>query len=56
MQIGDQVRVVAPFNTVFPDVYTVEGYQEVNNSWVICGDREFEEQFLEVVSNGNNNP
>ena len=55
MQIGDVVKVLAPFDGVFPDTYIIEGFESARNAFVICGDREFEEQFLEVVD-GNNNP
>lgn len=54
MVIGDVVKVLPPFNIAFPDTYVIEDYSVERNAFIICGDREFEQQFLEIV-NGNNN-
>lgn len=35
MQVGDVVTVNAPFDTAFPDVYTVERIEEVGDGSVV---------------------
>ena len=49
MNVGDTVRVLAPFDTAFPGTYVIEAFHAENNSYAITGGTEFEAQFLEVV-------
>jgi len=49
MQVGDTVKVLPPFDIAFPDAYVIEAFHEERNAFVICGDREFDPQHLEVV-------
>ena len=46
--VGDKVKVLAPFDHAFPDVYEVLSIHE-NGVCVICEDRDFDPKFLEVV-------
>lgn len=46
--IGDSVRVRAPFDYVFPDVYEVVAIKS-DGTCVICDDRDFAPEFLELA-------
>lgn len=48
INIGDLVRVTAPFNYAFPDVYEVVAIKE-DGTCVICDDRDFAPEFLELA-------
>lgn len=48
LQVGDTVRVLAPFTIAFPDVYVIEFIKE-NGVCVIAGDRDFDPIYLEKV-------
>lgn len=45
--IGSRVRVLAPFNTMFPDIYVIEGQSETG-AWKIGG-VDFAPEHLELV-------
>jgi len=49
LQVGDKVRVLAPFNVAFPDVYTIDGINAETGAFQIMGDRDFDARFLEKV-------
>jgi hypothetical protein len=49
MQVGDRVRVKAPFDELFPDVYTIDGVNPETGAFQICGDRDFDPVHLELV-------
>jgi hypothetical protein len=48
MQVGDVVKVLAPFNEAFPDVYAVEAVKP-DGTCVIAGDRDFDPVYLEKI-------
>lgn len=47
-QVGDNVRVLAPFDTAFPGVYPIE-YIKDDGTCGICVDRDFAPIYLEKV-------
>lgn len=49
LQIGDRVRVLPPFDSAFPDVYTIDGINPDTGALQIMGDRDFDAAFLEKV-------
>ena len=49
LNIGNVVRVLAPFDAAFPDTYEIVGYSAERDVYQICGDRDFSEAFLEKV-------
>lgn len=49
IQIGDIVRVLAPFNVAFPHEYEVCGINADTGAYQICGDRDFAPEYLEKV-------
>ena len=49
MQVGDTVRVLAPFNEAFPGTYVIEGINPVTGSFLIAGGRDFDAEYLELV-------
>ncbi|MDX2300743.1 MAG: hypothetical protein NW204_13540 [Xanthomonadaceae bacterium] len=49
LQIGDRVRVRAPFDMAFPYVYTIDGVNPETGAFQICGDRDFDAAHLEKV-------
>ena len=51
LEIGQQVRVLEPFTSGFPDVYTVEELyiHEGQTSYLITGGHMFDLTYLEVV-------
>ena len=55
MQVGDHVRVLAPFDVHFPGVYTVDSVS-LAGAFRIYGDREFDEKFLEVTKDDVTDP
>ena len=52
---SDVIRVLAPFDAVFPDTYVVEGVDE-SGSALIAGGRSFADEYLELVETGNGLP
>lgn len=50
IQVGDIVRVLAPFNVAFPDTYEVTGINEVTGALQILDGRDFDAVFLEKVN------
>ncbi len=49
MQIGDHVRVLAPFAEAFPGIYSVDVVKDDGVTVSIYGDRDFDVQYLEVT-------
>lgn len=47
--IGVLVRVRAPFNLTFPDVYPIEA-QSVTGAWTIAGGVDFDPEYLELAA------
>lgn len=47
IEVGDLVRVLAPFSDAFPDVYEVCGINPDTGAYQICGDRDFSPEYLE---------
>lgn len=45
--VGDMVRVKAPFDIAFPDLYEVSGINPDTGAYQICGDRDFSPEYLE---------
>lgn len=48
MKKGDIVKVLPPFNYLFPDVYEIVMVKE-NGVCVICDDRDFDPIYLEYA-------
>lgn len=47
--VGDLVKVLPPFDFVFPETYTIE-YIKEDGTCGICGDRDFDPKYLQLVT------
>jgi hypothetical protein len=53
--VGDQVKVLPPFDIALPDVYVIEGADE-SGALLIAGGRSFAAEFLQLVQAGDGAP
>lgn len=49
MNVGDLVRILAPFDETYPEVYVVTGQNPDTGAWQILDGIDFEEHYLELV-------
>ena len=50
LQVGDSVRVLAPFNEAFPGTYVIESVNPLSGAFQIAGGCDFDAVYLELAS------